>query len=357
MAVGMDVEATEALARALGEAADRVAAGRDEVRAALAVRCMASGVPSQLAAVAAWAERAEADVRRRAAPLLGRDGGRRGWSVGSVASIGSAFGRGVWQGTGDLIGGTLSTVQLLARAQATPARYFSAGLHGWDRVREEVTSDGGLVTALGRNIPAMVTASVVTGIRMNPITGPAALQLDARRRGWLTALSSLSYEAGKLAPEAAVTVASAGASKLIVAAKASRVGAAGAALEAESVAAAVVIETRPLTAAERITHPLWTKGRRPSPARNALWHFGKHRADFPQAKNALEYAAMAHDFLNRPPAGTLSIPRTTGEIVRYNEALDWYGVVRSDGTPKSLYRPDPAKHGYRNNLEYFYGRG
>ena len=50
---------------------------------------------------------------------------------------------------------------------------------------------------------------------------------------------------------------------------------------------------------------IWSKGRQPSSVDNAYGHWTKHGSDFPQYRNAKEYAEGANDFVKNPPPGTL----------------------------------------------------
>jgi pyocin large subunit-like protein len=42
-----------------------------------------------------------------------------------------------------------------------------------------------------------------------------------------------------------------------------------------------------------------------------------------------------------------------GDLVRYDEGVDVFAVLRSDGFIKTCYRPDPVFHGQRTNLDYY----
>jgi hypothetical protein len=82
-------------------------------------------------------------------------------------------------------------------------------------------------------------------------------------------------------------------------------------------------------------------------------HFGRHGSDF-GARTPAEYTHQADTFLNGPRASTTrERVRPGGDRVRYNEATEEFGVVRPDGTIRTYYRPDPARHGYPTNLDYF----
>jgi filamentous hemagglutinin len=82
-------------------------------------------------------------------------------------------------------------------------------------------------------------------------------------------------------------------------------------------------------------------------------HFNRHGGDF-GARTAAEYEARANTFLNGPRGpGVLEKTRPNGDVVRYNPATDEFGVVKPDGTIRTYYKPDPARHGRPTNLDYF----
>ncbi|MDE0547416.1 hypothetical protein, partial [Microbacterium sp. C7(2022)] len=107
------------------------------------------------------------------------------------------------------------------------------------------------------------------------------------------------------------------------------------------------------TTASRVSTPLWTATKSKSAAQNALSHFNKHGADFPQLNNSLEYVAEAQSFLRSPTASTLTKVRGSGDIVRYDPVTDVFGVMDRSGAPRTFFRPDPASHGFPTNLDYF----
>lgn len=82
-------------------------------------------------------------------------------------------------------------------------------------------------------------------------------------------------------------------------------------------------------------------------------HFARHGVDF-GARTAAEYERLADAFLNGPPvASTVEKVRANGDTVRYDPATEEFGVVKSDGTIRTYYKPNPAVHGYPTNLDYF----
>ncbi len=82
-------------------------------------------------------------------------------------------------------------------------------------------------------------------------------------------------------------------------------------------------------------------------------HFARHGGDF-GARSARAYERAAGRFLTgRPERGVLQATRRNGDIVRYNPRTNEFGVVKPDGTIRTYYKPDPATHGLRSNMDYF----
>ncbi|RDX39103.1 hypothetical protein DZA51_00240 [Vibrio campbellii] len=70
-------------------------------------------------------------------------------------------------------------------------------------------------------------------------------------------------------------------------------------------------------------------------------------------QNAKQYVEATKSFMNSPPKGTLTRTRPNGDAIRYHEKSNTFGVMTKDGTPRTMFKPDPLQHGYRTNLEYF----
>ena len=87
-----------------------------------------------------------------------------------------------------------------------------------------------------------------------------------------------------------------------------------------------------------------------------------HRADHFKAHGARlgiaseeEYEAFAEDFLRPdPPVSVRQFVRPwNGDLVRYDEVVDVFGILGSDRFIKTCYRPDPQFHGAETNLAYY----
>jgi len=126
--------------------------------------------------------------------------------------------------------------------------------------------------------------------------------------------------------------------------------------EAEVAASASKVQLPPRTApaARAPTYdPIWSATEGKTSAENAFAHWKKHGAEFPELRTMEQYAERARRFLNEPPQGALTKVRSSGEVVVYDRVSNTFGVRAADGTPKTLFKPDPVKHHYPTNLDYF----
>jgi RHS repeat-associated protein len=98
---------------------------------------------------------------------------------------------------------------------------------------------------------------------------------------------------------------------------------------------------------------IWSATHSLTPVENAFQHWTKHSDEFANLGNSKQYVEAAHEFLNNPPPGALVKVRSNGETVIYDPATKVFGVRMADGTPRTMFKPDPAKHGYSTNEDYF----
>ena len=54
-----------------------------------------------------------------------------------------------------------------------------------------------------------------------------------------------------------------------------------------------------------------------------------------------------------PPPGTFTRVRDNSDIWRYNPDTNTFGVMSKDGVMKTMFKPDPSKHNFPDNWEYF----
>ena len=100
------------------------------------------------------------------------------------------------------------------------------------------------------------------------------------------------------------------------------------------------------------TAGLWSPGKLGDTCKNAFRHFRDHGADF-GAANALDYARKARQFFLNAGADTQMITRTNGQIVLYQQSTETFAIYEADGTPVTIYKPNPAFHKYPTNQDYF----
>ncbi|MGB8664170.1 MAG: hypothetical protein WCD24_05305 [Serratia inhibens] len=98
---------------------------------------------------------------------------------------------------------------------------------------------------------------------------------------------------------------------------------------------------------------IWTATKKADPVANAYGHWDKHKKEFPEYQNAKQYVDATHNFVSNPPPGTMIKTRPNGETVYYNPTTNTFAVKRTDGVPRTMFKPDPADHGYKTNLDYF----
>jgi len=84
----------------------------------------------------------------------------------------------------------------------------------------------------------------------------------------------------------------------------------------------------------------------------------KHKSEFPEFQNSKQYVEGAKKFLNDPPPppGSQTKTRPDGDVVIYNAENNVIGIKSADGTPRTMFKPNPSQHGFLTNLEYFYAQ-
>jgi filamentous hemagglutinin len=87
---------------------------------------------------------------------------------------------------------------------------------------------------------------------------------------------------------------------------------------------------------------LWTSTKKLSSVENALAHWKKHGAEFPEFLNSKQYVEGATDFLHNSPVGTLIKVRPNGDILKYYPPSNTFGVMDLNGTPRTMFRPNDA---------------
>ncbi|MCQ2403932.1 MAG: hypothetical protein MJ202_09435 [Lentisphaeria bacterium] len=76
-------------------------------------------------------------------------------------------------------------------------------------------------------------------------------------------------------------------------------------------------------------------------------HWEKHQAEFPEFHSEQEYGVAALYFLEHPPKGTLAKTNRDGDKMFYHEESNTFGVMTSDGTAKTMFRPSAGINYWR----------
>lgn len=97
----------------------------------------------------------------------------------------------------------------------------------------------------------------------------------------------------------------------------------------------------------------WTLGKPGDASLNLATHWEKHGAEFPNFNSANAYYKGATDFVTTPPAGTLVKTAPNGDVLLYNPATNTFGVRTTDGLPRTMFKPEPAQHGYSTNIDFW----
>ena len=98
---------------------------------------------------------------------------------------------------------------------------------------------------------------------------------------------------------------------------------------------------------------IWNATKNKTSAQNAFKHWTKHGSEFPQFQNAKQYVEGAMDFVTNPPNGTLSATMKDGGRMFYNPTTNTFAMSNSAGSPMSMFKPNPATHGLKTNMDYW----
>ena len=85
--------------------------------------------------------------------------------------------------------------------------------------------------------------------------------------------------------------------------------------------------------------PLWSASRRYSAEDNAQRAFERNGAAF-GARTEAQFIRKAHDFVDHPPAGTLTLTRANGDILFYDPKGNVFAVASKEGAPRTMFKPD-----------------
>lgn len=84
--------------------------------------------------------------------------------------------------------------------------------------------------------------------------------------------------------------------------------------------------------------PMWAANRRHTAEENARYQFARDGADF-GARDVDDFVAKTHAFVDRPPAGVLTLTRNNGDKLLYDPGSNVFAVVSRDGAPRTMFKP------------------
>ncbi len=85
--------------------------------------------------------------------------------------------------------------------------------------------------------------------------------------------------------------------------------------------------------------PMWADNRTHSARENAQYQFDQHGTEL-KAASLNDFVAKAHRFVGEPPAGTLTMTRANGDTLMFDPKSGLFGVARSDGAPRTVFKPE-----------------
>ncbi|WP_153077056.1 hypothetical protein [Paraburkholderia bonniea] len=111
--------------------------------------------------------------------------------------------------------------------------------------------------------------------------------------------------------------------------------------------------TNAVKSEDREKSKFWSSTKDKTSVENAYNHSTKHNDEFPGHQNSVQYVQAARDFVNNPPEGTFVKKRSNGDTLYYDPSTNTFAVKTKDGAPKTMFKPNPTRHGYSTNLDYF----
>lgn len=85
-------------------------------------------------------------------------------------------------------------------------------------------------------------------------------------------------------------------------------------------------------------------------------HFNKHKNEFGSGITKDEYLAGARNLLSSSPNGVnvfAKVRQSDGAYIVFNKSTNEFGIISKDGIIQTYYIPNPAKHGYKTNYDYY----
>ena len=96
--------------------------------------------------------------------------------------------------------------------------------------------------------------------------------------------------------------------------------------------------------------PLWSATRKLSAQENAQKHFERDGQDF-GARSVDDFVNKAHNFVSRPPKGTLTIVRQNGDTLFYDPKANVFAVATRSGAPRTLFKPDNGPEYWQEQVD------
>jgi hypothetical protein len=101
---------------------------------------------------------------------------------------------------------------------------------------------------------------------------------------------------------------------------------------------------------------VWSKTRYLTHEQNLAKHWSDHGKEFPEHKDQKEYMHAAQQFVRVPPPGSLVKTRkSNGDVIIYHPPTNTIVVATRSMLTRTMFRPDPKKHGKPTNMDYFNG--
>ncbi|HTI66611.1 MAG TPA: hypothetical protein VL460_03575 [Caulobacteraceae bacterium] len=88
--------------------------------------------------------------------------------------------------------------------------------------------------------------------------------------------------------------------------------------------------------------PIWADNRNHTAEENVQYQYEHHGSEL-GARDADDFVAKAHRFVNSPPAGVKTLTRANGDTLLFDPKSKLFGVVRSDGAPRTVFKPETGQ--------------
>ena len=83
----------------------------------------------------------------------------------------------------------------------------------------------------------------------------------------------------------------------------------------------------------------WSQGKPRDFNQNLTIHWNKHKSEFPELRSQNDYYRFARDFVENPPAGTLTKTRSNGDVLFYQPSTNTFAIKDKNGNIKTMFKP------------------